>query len=157
MKKIIKYSAMIILVAFTRPLQQPIFQQLHSLTGGVWVMKTKNGFLAERWDKINDSLLRNQAYKIVGTDTTLLEHVELNRIGAEINYISLVANENNGQAVLFKLTESKNGQFIFSNPQHDFPQRIIYHLISKDSLHAWIDGKLNGKEIKKDFYYTRVY
>ena len=156
-KKIFLLPAFLIIHVFTTSFQQKTFLQLHALAGGTWVMKTKKEFLMERWIKINDSLLTNQAYQINGSDTTLLEHVALNRIGNEINYVSLVAQENKGKAVLFKLIETNKSQFTFSNPEHDFPQHIVYHLISKDSLHAWIDGKMNGKRVKKDFFYYRVY
>jgi len=156
MKKVFIFFVTVFLLSFVEISQQQTFQQLYALTGGTWVMKTKKGFLCERWEKISGNLLRNQSYKVEGADTTLLEHVQLSQERNGINYTSTVANENGGNAVPFKLTESKDGLFIFSNPEHDYPQRIVYHLISKDSLHAWIDGKYNGKQAKQDFYYKRV-
>lgn len=32
-----------------------------------------------------------------------------------------------GAPVAFKMVSSTNQQFVFENPQHDFPKRIVYH------------------------------
>lgn len=132
------------------------FQPLNRLVGGSWHMKTAKGITAETWKKINNDELHNRAFKIIGKDTTLLEKVQLIKKGNDIYYISTVQNQNEGKPVSFKLTESTNNQFVFSNPTHDFPQRIIYHFVTQDSIHAWIDGQYNGKLVKQDFYYKRV-
>jgi len=156
MKITIIFLSMFLLVSFAANKPHQSFQQLFSLAGGTWVMKTKNGTLCEKWKKVNNNLLSSQSYKTTGSDTTLMETVQLSRNGNDIYYTPTVPDQNAAKPVSFKLVESKNDEFIFSNPEHDFPQRIVYQLVSKDSLHAWIDGKYNGKEIKKDYYYRRV-
>ena len=132
------------------------FETLYKLAGGTWVMQTKKGTPCERWTKQNAHKLTNRSWKTTGTDTTWLENVELERKGNSISYNSLVSDQNGGQRIPFTLVEAKNGRFTFSNPAHDFPQTIVYEFIGKDSLHAWIDGKPNGKEKRLDFYYARV-
>ena len=136
--------------------QKVNFQVLNQLIGGSWHMKTAKGITGETWKKVNNDELHNRAFKINGKDTILLEKVQLIKKGNDIYYISTVQNQNDGKAVSFKLTENTNNQFIFSNPAHDFPQRIVYHFVTKDSIHAWIDGQYNGKLVKQDFYYKRV-
>jgi len=132
------------------------FQLLTQLIGGSWHMKTAKGITAETWKKISSDELHNRTFKINGKDTTLLEKVQLIKKGDNIFYISTVQNQNDGKSVIFKLIENKNNQFVFSNPTHDFPQRIVYHFVTQDSLHAWIDGQSNGRLVKQDFYYKRV-
>lgn len=155
MKKAALFLA-ILFVGFVTNDTQSEFQQLSALTGGIWVMKTKKGvLLCERWKKINSNKYSSQGFKVSGNDTTWLEQVELVRTGNTINYVSLVKDQNEGKAVPFRLIEAANNQFVFSNPEHDYPQRIIYHFVSQDSLHAWIDGKNNGKDARSDFYYSR--
>lgn len=157
MKKVTVAFISIILLSFTAVQQQTVFQQLYALTGGTWVMKTKKGYFAERREKKNATTLQNRAFKISGTDTTILEQVELIQTADHIHYISTVKDQNGSQPVLFRLIEAKDDRFIFVNPDHDFPQRIIYHFVAKDSLHAWIEGNYNGKETRSDFYYKRVF
>ena len=133
------------------------FKLLHMLTGGTWQMKTAKGIIGETWKKVNDTELHSTGYKInLGGDTSLLENVQLVKKGGAIYYIPILKNQNEGKPVAFKLTIAKSKQFIFINPTHDFPQRIVYQFITPDSLHAWVDGKYHGKFAKQDFYYKRV-
>jgi len=134
---------------------QETFRPLQALAGGSWVMPTKKGFIGERWEKVNEGELRSQGFKVTGSDTTFLEKVQLLQKKDGIYYISTVPNENGGLPVPFRLTNVKGHQFTFSNPEHDYPQFIVYDIISTDSLHAWTDGKNNGKDLKVDFYYGR--
>lgn len=151
-----------ILFAFTPTKQPSSFQQLIQLTGGTWVMKTKVSTTCEEWKKKNSSVLTAISYRIKGKDTAQLETVELVMKGNEINYIATTANDNDSKPVAFKLVETKGSKFTFSNPQHDFPQRVIYEFVNKDSLHAWIEGTYISegttipKEIRRDFYYART-
>ncbi|MES2332817.1 MAG: DUF6265 family protein [Bacteroidota bacterium] len=156
MKKALFLFTITGLVSFTERYQQTPFQQLCTLAGGTWVMQTKKGTLCEEWKRAHNTLLTNRAYKTEGKDTTMMEQVQLGERYTEVYYTSTVPDQNEGKSVEFKLTDSKDNRFVFSNPDHDFPQRIVYHFISKDSLHAWIDGKYNGKDVKRDFYYRRV-
>ena len=119
-------------------------------------MKTPKGIMGERWKKTANSELQSIGLKVTGGDTTILEKVRVIKKDNAIYYVPTVKDQNGGKEVYFKLVSSTNNQFIFSNPEHDFPQRVVYHLISRDSLHAWVDGQYNGKFVKQDFYYKRI-
>ena len=130
------------------------FDQLYVLEGN-WIMKTKKGFIGEEWKKINNDYLQNRGYTIRGNDTITTERVALRNKAEGIFYTSTVEVQNNQQPISFKLSSAVNNLFVFENPQHDFPKRITYNLISKDSLRAWID---DGKEIPEKrmlFQYSR--
>ncbi len=130
------------------------FGSLTSLVGGTWKMKNSNGYSCEKWVKISDSEMASFAFDIKGRDTTVLERVRLINKRGIVTYN--VTGAKSGEKSTFKLTSVKNKQFIFEDPKHDFPQRIIYHFIKPNYLHAWIDGKYNGKYQQYDFYYNRV-
>jgi hypothetical protein len=118
-------------------------------------MKTKKGIIGEEWKKINNDYLQNRGYTVRGNDTITTERVALRNTTEGIFYTSTVEDQNNQQPISFKLSSAVNNVFIFENPQHDFPKRITYNLITKDSLRAWID---DGKEIpekKMLFQYSR--
>lgn len=132
------------------------FRTLHNLAGGTWQMKTKNGYYCERWTKVSSNELKSTGFSVKGKDTTLLEQVKLVSKADGIFYIPVVNNQNSGLPVSFKLTSSTNNEFIFSNPEHDFPQRVAYHFITADSVHAWVDGENKGKYSMQNFYYKRV-
>jgi hypothetical protein len=132
------------------------FTSLYPLAGGTWQMKTKKGFICERWKKINSNELQSIGFRVAGIDTVIEEKVRLIKKGDSIYYVPNVTDQNGGKEVCFKLTSSAKGEFVFSNPAHDFPQRVVYQFISRDSLYAWVDGLYKGKYVKQDFRYTRV-
>lgn len=47
-------------------------------------------------------------------------------------------------------------EIVFENAKHDFPQRVIYRLDSKDALSARIEGRNNGKDMAMDFSMKRI-
>ncbi len=153
MKKYLAVSTLLLLLtSFVYQHADKIkFKQLHVLEGK-WIMKTKRGSMGEEWVKVSESHLQNRGFYIKGTDTVVTETVALKDTPEGIFYTSTVADQNNQQPVSFKLTSSEKDEFIFENTAHDFPKRIIYHLISADSIHAYIDGGVNGGGKRQDFY-----
>jgi hypothetical protein len=129
------------------------FKKLYTLEG-TWKMNTKRGAVCEEWKRVNKNYLQSKGYMIRGKDTILSEKIALTNTKEGIFYTSTVEDQNNKQAIAFKMTGSENNTFVFENPQHDFPKRIVYKLVTADSLHAYIDdGTETGK--KQNFYYKR--
>ena len=153
MKLLILFIAVLFLSVKQPQDDKKIFQQLHALQG-TWQMKTSKGILYEGWQKINDTLLQGGSYKIKEHDTIFLERVSLKLTPDGIFYVPVV-EENNMQPVNFKLTSHNNNSFLFENPEHDFPKRVIYELITKDSIHAYIDGGINSAK-RSDYFYTKI-
>ncbi|MEO6719201.1 MAG: DUF6265 family protein [Ferruginibacter sp.] len=131
------------------------FRKLYGLEG-VWLMKTKNGFIGEEWKKVDANYLQNRGFMIRGTDTTTTESVALRNKEDGIYYTSTVEDQNDKQPVAFKLTSADNNIFVFENAEHDFPKRITYHLVTKDSLSAWIDGGAVQPGKRSSFGYKRI-
>lgn len=154
MKKIVAAIIVILsLSAFVFSGDNKTFKKLYALEG-TWKMNTKRGAVCEEWKRIDKNYLQNRGYMIKGKDTIISERVVLTNTKEGIFYTSTVEDQNNKQPVAFKMTGSENNVFIFENPQHDFPKRIVYKLISSDSIHAYIDdGTETGK--KQNFYYKR--
>lgn len=124
---------------------------------GTWMMKKKNGgAIIETWIIGNDSTLNGESLSISATGISkVLESLELSHRKGEYYYTSTVKGQNNNQAVSFKITSHSETGFVAENPEHDFPKRIIYELIGKDSVHAFIDGGPDMPDKKSDFYYSR--
>jgi hypothetical protein len=61
-----------------------------------------------------------------------------------------------GQTMLGMSRTVANGKAVFENPQHDFPQRIIYRLEKDGSLAAAIEGMSKGKLKRIDFPMKRA-
>jgi len=134
--------------------QSKEFTPLNALVGN-WSMETKKGMIHESWIKVDDSTLRSKSFRLNGTDTVLLEEVDLVMRLGNIYYMPIVQGQNNHQPVLFKLSKLENGIYTFENPEHDFPQRVIYELPKENKLHAWIEGTSKGTFKKSDYFFTR--
>lgn len=127
------------------------FEKLLALEG-TWKMKTKKGILTEIWKRKSSKALEGISYRINGTDSLLLERLELRYNRSGIYYVPTTENQNNQQPVVFTLRSSINEVFIFENPEHDFPKRIVYHLVNPDSIHAYID---DGGNLHRSNYYFK--
>lgn len=123
---------------------------------GSWKMETKRGAIYEKWDVANDSSFSGESYIIRTTrETVPLEKIQLVRRGNEYFYIPVARGQNNDQPVKFTITNFNESGFVAENPGHDFPKRITYKLVTKDSIHAYIDGGPAMPDKKSDFYYSR--
>jgi hypothetical protein len=113
---------------------------------GEWGNKSAEGELTERWKKENDSVYLGESYFVVGqNDTVFAEHVRLVEANGKLAYIVTVPGQNKELPVSFEMTSATDNQITFENPKHDFPNKIIYNLVEKDSLIAEISGLKNGK------------
>ena len=119
---------------------------------GRWQTLSSSKILGEYWVRKSDSLWTGTGYYIKGRDTTVTETIELRVIGKDLFYIPIVKYQNNEEPVRFKMTSSSKGIFVFENPAHDFPKRIVYDFSAKEKLHAYVGG--GGRPIH--FYYFRV-
>lgn len=130
------------------------FMPLQGLKGS-WKMTTNKGTLYEHWQAVNDSVLHNKSFRVNGRDTIPQETVELKLFNGSITYNSVVANQNRQQAVTFTLVSTKNGEFVFENKAHDFPQLISYHLVDNETLIAKISGTIKEKHNEIVFNFKR--
>lgn len=141
------------LSAFNFTTDKNTFKKLYALEG-TWKMTTTRGAVFEEWKKIDKNYLQNRGYMIKGADTIINERVALTNSKLGIFYTPTVEDQNNKQPIAFKLTSGHNNVFVFENPAHDFPKRIVYKFVTVDSLHAFIDdGTESGK--KQNFYFKR--
>src|SRR6187402_1316220 len=118
---------------------------------GKWDTKTAGGDLSESWKQLNDSTFQGESFFIKGKDTLHFESIILQQKGEQLFYNATVKGQNENKAVAFRLTSKTEKQLVFENPKHDYPQKITYTLISKDSLLASISGMQLGKLSSEKF------
>ena len=58
--------------------------------------------------------------------------------------VAYIAQPQGGAATPFRLSELTAGRAVFRNPEHDFPQAVIYER-NGDELKASIEGEMDGK------------
>ena len=67
-----------------------------------------------------------------------------------------IASPSGQKAASFSMTGIGDREVIFENPDHDFPQRIIYQLISDQDLLGRIEGTIDGAEKGVDFPMKKI-
>lgn len=130
-------------------------EQFKWLEGG-WTAKVSRGSIVEEWKLTSDSTLQGEC-KFVNTngEENVYEKLLFLYSGGRFSYNITLLNRNDQKQVPFVITSFTARGFVAENPEHDFPKRIMYDLISKDSIHAFIDGGSSAPEKRSDFYYVR--
>lgn len=81
---------------------------------------------------------------------------EFFRIEAGPSGLIYQASPEGRPATPFTLVESGTKRVVFENPDHDFPQRVIYWLDGDGRLHARIEGVENGESRHSEWRWDRA-
>ena len=96
--------------------------QFHWLLGQ-WEGNAPTGYQIENWRQLSPGLLEGSGRVVVGSDTILIEKMQIEQLGNQINY-RIDAN-GDGQFETYPLANYGNNQAIFENKAISFPQQII--------------------------------
>lgn len=122
---------------------------------GCWEGRYSNGRLvSEHWMKPLGDVMLGMSRTVKNEKTVAAEYMRLETLAD--GTVHLIAHPTGQKAASFALVTLKKTEAVFENPDHDYPQRIIYHLVSVDSLVARIEGTVHGKERSSNFPYRRV-
>eukprot|EP01034_Spumella_vulgaris_P013587 gene13587-17343_t len=134
------------------PKPKPTLATLAWFTGS-WTLERNGRVVTENWLPPAGGTMLGVGRTVAKGQTVAYEFVVL-REGAngEITYTA----KPSGQAeASFKLVRGTATEAVFENPEHDFPQRVIYTLQSDGGLLAAIEGTKNGKTRRIEFPYRR--
>lgn len=123
---------------------------------GAWENRADGTLITESWEQKNDSVYIAKGYVVVGTDTVSAETIRLEQKNGSVYYIPTVSGQNEDQPVVFTLTSASDREWVFENPEHDFPQKITYTQVTPDSLVAEISGMVRGKKNAREFSMKRI-
>lgn len=121
---------------------------------GKWTNEFTPEFSQEAWRKKNDSTYTAFSFTTVRGDTVFAENMTLQQNGKNLGLTVQTVNSKD-IPVTFTKIPSKKGQFVFENKTNDFPQRIFYTHPAADSLHAWIEGPVEGENQTLHFHFSK--
>ena len=133
------------------PLNADAIGQLGWLSG-CWAAPGAEAGSGEQWMAPAGGTLLGMSRTVKGGKTTAWEFLQIREVDGQLAY---VAKPHSQPEASFKLVSAEGSSVMFENPQHDFPQRIIYKR-EGDRLQARIEGTMNGKARGKDFPLQRV-
>lgn len=118
---------------------------------GCWTQAQKDGTTEEHWMKPAGGTMLGMSRTVRGGRTTEYEFLQ---IRDEKGTLAYVARPSGQPEAIFPLKTAGTGEVIFENPQHDFPQRIMYRRTST-GVTARIEGTRNGQLRGIDFPFAR--
>ena len=141
------------------PLPAPTHAQKPTVASAVWLAgcwagETRGQEYNEQWMKPSGEAMLGMSRTVSKNKMVDYEFLQIRQQDdGEVYYIAKPSRQAEAS---FKLIKAGPQELIFENPQHDFPQRIIYRLVSDGSLVARIEGTRNGQPRGVDFPMKRV-
>ena len=100
----------------------------------------------EHWTRPAGGSMIGVSRTLVGDRTASFEFLRIEVRGESIFYVA--SPKGRCPATDFKLTRLSGQEAVFENPEHDFPQRVIYRLARSGSLKARIEGTTSDGKAK---------
>ena len=120
---------------------------------GCWSGGGEGREYVEQWMKPAGGTLLGMSRTVKAGQTVAYEFVQIRERDGDLYYIA----KPSGQAeAAFKLISADPKELIFENPDHDFPQRVIYRLEADGRLMAMVEGTIDGKLRQEHFPMTRT-
>jgi hypothetical protein len=118
---------------------------------GAWERDVRDGVSIEEWTRVGENVIEGRTVVRRGEALEITEHLRIERFGDRIYYIALPGE--NAMPTPFELVRHEDGRWIFENPDHDFPTRIIYLRLDPTHLRVRIEDP--GGENGIDFDFVR--
>ena len=111
-----------------------------SWLAGYWLDCSNGREQSETWSDPRTGLTVGHAVSLSGTRVSF----EVAQIGWTPQGFAYSAQPRGAPPTVFVLSESGLSRAVFSNPENDFPTRIVYER-DGDALTARIEGEMNGQ------------
>lgn len=121
---------------------------------GCWMSSNQEPGSAEHWMLPAGGTMIGMNRTVSGGKTVAFEFMRI--VEQEDGGLEFIASPSGQKTTGFTMTNVTNREVIFENPDHDFPQRIIYRLVSDEELLGRIEGTIDGVERAADFPMKKV-
>jgi hypothetical protein len=121
---------------------------------GCWASETGEPGSVEHWLPLAGGTMLGIGRTVKNGRTVEHEFLQI-RLNAEgkVVYVALPSRQ---KEATFVATSIGDRAVTFENPEHDFPQRILYKAVGETGLAARIEGQRNGTTRGIDFPMKRV-
>lgn len=121
---------------------------------GCWRSNKDGTEITEQWMKPAGGTMLGMSRTVSNAKTVEFEFIQIRQ--NENGKIHFIAKPSGQKEASFKMISAGKHEVTFENPEHNFPQRIIYRLEKDGSLAARIEGTINGKKKAIDFRMKKV-
>jgi hypothetical protein len=120
---------------------------------GCWELRVGARVTQEHWMPPAGGMMLGLSRTVVRDTVREYEHLMISTKGGVLVYTA----KPSGQAeTSFAAEHVSDTLLVFANPQHDFPQRILYRRRGADSVVARIEGPRGGETRGIDFPMRRI-
>ena len=121
---------------------------------GCWESSgSKDRVGSEQWMKPAGGMMMGMGRTVSGGKAVDYEFMRIEQRGEDVFFIA--QPKANAAETPFKLIRLDENGAVFENPEHDFPQRVIYRPTKEGNLAARIEGTMQGKAKGIDFPMVR--
>jgi hypothetical protein len=125
--------------------------RLSWMVGG-WGAERDGEWSEEHWIAARGGTMLGVHRDVRGGRSTGFEFL---RIEARPDGLVYLASPGGRPATEFRAVDVTGERVTFENPEHDFPQRILYWR-TRDGLHARIEGRTGGKEASMEWRWPKL-
>lgn len=140
------------LLAFSESEEPVSIDQLTWLSG-CWASDGAETGSGEQWMRPAGGVMLGMSRFVHGGKAVAFEFIRI--FEDEDGSLTFFAAPSGQPSHAFGLASISADEVVFSDPQHDFPQRILYRLIEPDRLLGRIEGISKGEARAVDFSMTR--
>ena len=121
---------------------------------GCWAASNQEAGSREQWMPPAGGTMLGVNRTVRDSKTVAFEFMRI--IERDDGGLEFIASPSGKGTTSFFMVSVNDREVIFENPDHDFPQRIIYRLLSDEDLLGRIEGTINGKARAVDFPMKRT-
>lgn len=145
-------AAMVAVIVGAGPVGAQDAQRLGWMAG-CWELRSGARVVHEQWMAPLGGMMLGMSRTVVRDTVRESEQLRIENRGGRLSY---VARPEGRPETVFTAATVTDSLVVFSNPDHDFPQRISYRVRGADSLVARIEGDQNGSARGVNFPMRRI-
>jgi hypothetical protein len=124
---------------------------------GCWAGTVNQRDFREQWSPLRGGILLGVGSTVFQGKAQSYEYLRIEPRADGVYYVALPSGQTEAAFKLTAITtDDKDTVFTFANPQHDFPQRILYRRATDGWLYATIEGKVNDADRQVIYPMRRV-
>lgn len=121
---------------------------------GCWASENQEAGSGEQWMPPAGGTMLGMSRSVRDGKTVAFEYMRI--IEQEDGRLEFTASPSGQNTARFAMLSLDDREVIFENADHDFPQRIIYRLVSDEDLLGRIEGLIDGVERAGDFAMKKI-
>jgi hypothetical protein len=123
---------------------------------GNWSVKMEGNTIHESWIRNVDGSYSGESWtKKSNGDSVHTESIRIHMLNDNIYYEPIVKDQHGREPTPFRLIISSSSEWMFSNPDNDFPKYILYKWIDENHLRASIGNSNSDSDHTIIFNYEK--